>query len=558
MSTIHTHHEQACAMAAEGYARVARRPALVVVTNGPGVTNVITGVAGAFQDSIPMFIISGQVPTSQQISSSSSSLRQMGVQEILTEPLAKSVSKYYRQVSSVSDLPKIMEEALAEISSGRSGPVWLEIPLDVQNAKVPEGAILGAPSGLGPIQKYDLKITESVKLLSSSERPLIVAGNGVHLSGAETKLRELVSTWKIPVVSTWTASDIFGHSEKLYVGNFGILGQRAANVAIQNADVLLVLGSRLSIPSIGYDTSKFSPNSKVIMVDLDTNEINKETLSVEIPIVADVGEFLGAMPAPKPFQNDLTPWHTFLTETKELLGLVIEESLDQSGYIDSYDFVEALSGHLSNEIVVTDMGTSFTCTMQALRCNGQNRLFTSSGLSSMGFGLPGAIGAWAARAEPVICIAGDGGFLMNLQELQTLVDNKIDLKIFVLNSNGYLAISIMQENSFGGRKFGSDPESGVGAPDFTKVSEAFGVPSFRLSSNPTTANEQIRNMLSAQGPVLCEVPISPNQLMRPRLMSVKNAETGQFESPALDKMWPELPESIERKLEQALGTLHFK
>ncbi len=552
IKTVHNHHEQACAMAAEGYARAANRPALVVVTNGPGVTNLVTGVAGAFQDSIPMLILSGQVSTSQQLSSVSVPLRQLGVQELETQPLAESISVHFRRITSVSELPSALENALAALEEGRLGPVWLEVPLDVQNSPIPEH--WGNRDFALPRSKpsSDLKILECLQLLRQSSRPLIVAGNGVHLSGAEPQLKSLAEKWGIPVVSTWSASDIFCFQDEHYIGNLGILGQRAANKAVQSADLLLILGSRLSIPCIGYATDKFAPAAKKIMVDLDPNEIIKETLgTVDVPIVADVAEFITSLLLSSWEFSDIVPWQRYLKEIKGLLALEKEEKIDEHGFIDSYDFIEALSEQLSSEIIVTDMGTSFTCTMQALKCNGRNRLFTSSGLSSMGFGLPGAIGAWVAGVAPVICLAGDGGFLMNIQELQTIVDNKMDIKIFVLDSKGYLAISIMQDNSFEGRRFGSDPDSGVGSPDFLKVSESFGIPSVRLDSSLPNLGGQIRDVLESEGPALCVVQLPPGQKMRPRVMSMKNQITGQFESPSLDSMWPQLKPETQKGLDEA-------
>jgi acetolactate synthase-1/2/3 large subunit len=336
----------------------------------------------------------------------------------------------------------------------------------------------------------------------------------------------------------------------------GILGQRAANNAVQRADLLLILGSRLSIPCIGYATDKFATAAKKIMVDLDHNEIIKETLgTIDVPVVADVAAFLTSLLLSSSDLKDIAPWQRYLKEIKSVLALEKEEKTDEQGFVDSYNFIEALSEQLSNEIVVTDMGTSFTCTMQALKCNGQNRLFTSSGLSSMGFGLPGAIGAWVANEGPVICLAGDGGFLMNIQELQTIVDNNLDIKIFVLDSNGYLAISIMQDNSFHGRRFGSDPASGVGSPDFLRVSESFGIPSVRLDCSLPNLGGQIRDVLDRHGPVLCVVPLPLGQKMRPRVMSMKNQVTGQFESPSLENMWPQLTAETQKGLDDALQGL---
>lgn len=558
IQTIHNHHEQASAMAAEGYARLSKRPALVIATNGPGVTNLITGVAGAFQDSIPMLVITGQVPVKQQMSSSSKKLRQLGVQEIETGPLAKSITNFYFRATTAEDAVAGLEDAISALSNGRMGPVWLEIPLDVQAAKV-EGFV-GRTSRLAGGLSAELKskgeFDTVVQLLAAAKRPLVLVGNGIHLANAEKEFFNFISTTGLPSVSTWGASDLFAHDNPNYIGNIGILGQRAANVALQNADVVLVLGSRLSVPITGYDSVLFAKKAKVLMVDIDLNEIEKETLNVHAYILSDLKVALATFNS-LPFAAFVEPsWTSFLSNCKDLLSLDIEGMVDDSNYIDSYAFIDLLSKNLTNEAVVTDMGTSFTCTMQALRNTGQTRLFTSSALSSMGYGLPGAIGASMAQTNPIICIAGDGGFLMNIQELQTLSDNNLDVKIFVLNSNGYLAISIMQNNSFEGRHFGSTPESGVGAPKFADVASAFGIKSFILSGELKKAKDEIQQILSMKGPVLCEVPISPKQLMRPRVMSYRDKDTGVFQSGDLADMWPALPGDVSAKLSGMLLDLH--
>jgi acetolactate synthase I/II/III large subunit len=547
IKTVHNHHEQACAMAADAYARIIKKPALVLCTNGPGVTNLITGVAGAYQDSIPMFVITGQVSNKHLLSNSKFDLRQLGVQEIETEPLVTSITKYYRMVTSPNEIEEIVKEAIWNMNEGRMGPVWLEIPLDIQN----EETTLIPRVQTTNLTILDLELDAPIELLQKAKKPLVIAGNGIHLSNSESQFLEFIKTSSLPFVSTWSASDLCSSQDELYIGNFGILGQRAANFAVQNADVLLVLGSRLSIPNIGYEFNLFAKNAQIIMVDIDPNEIQKETLNVAIEVLSDLKRFFLNFQSKIQLKTEYANWIQNLQTLKQILPLEIESSISQTEKIDSYVFTKILSHSLTDEAVVTDMGTSFTCTMQSLENNGLNRLITSSALSSMGFGLAGSIGVSSIPGQKTICIAGDGGFQMNVQELQTIRDNNLDIKIFVLNSNGYLAISIMQENSFEGRYFGANPISGVGAPDFVAIGNAYGIPSEKLDWRPEFAKSQIKRILNSSGPILCEVPISEKQKMRPRVQSIRNKE-GKFRSPSLEVMWPPLPEDLDAQVKKIL------
>ncbi len=555
IKTIHNHHEQACAMAADSYARISKIPALVLCTNGPGVTNLVTGVAGAFQDSVPMIVITGQVSTKQMSQNSKFKLRQLGVQEIATQPIVQSITKFYEQIIAPQDIVKKLDFVLNQMMTGRMGPVWLEIPLDIQSAliDVPKSNCVEnkAPSDNVNLLQFCRKINS---FLEKSNRPVMVVGNGIHLSNTEKSFIELFHKIKIPTVSTWTASDLFPSFDELYIGNFGILGQRAANYVIQRSDLLIILGARLSIPNIGYNTELFAPTARKVMVDIDSNELNKETLTIDLKINEDLRRLLPYMSSQLNAFEHQEPWKLAAIKTKMKLAITNEPKISTQNFTDSYDFIDLLSASISgDEIIVTDMGTSFTCTMQAFKNNGRNRLLTSSSLSSMGFGLPGAIGAACASSEKnkVICISGDGGFQMNLQELQTMVDNDISIKVFVLNSKGYLAISIMQDNSFEGNYFGANVESGVSSPDFTKIAKAYGIESAHLSSDLNEARKEIEEIIKYKGSYVCEVSISPKQLMRPRVQSIKDAD-GKFKSGSIERMWPLLSPEIENEINQEL------
>jgi len=514
MNTIFNYHEQACAMCADGYARIAKKPAIVLVTNGPGSTNTITGVLGAWQDGIPMIVLSGQVPRNQTLASEYHPLRQLGVQECDIIKLVTHCTNYAVQMK--CNVARTLEHAWKMATRGRMGPVWLDIPIDVQaeNIDCVPHRIQFESRAVRPMNN------EIVLTFTQAKKPLIIAGNGIHLACAERQFIEFVEKTRSPVVCTWNANDILEWDHPLYIGNFGIFGERAANLAIQSADCILVLASRLSIPCTGYDSSKFAPNAKIIMVDIDVHEVFKHTMRSKFHYIGDVRDFIHQFDG----TVNVPDWIEQVQQWKNTLSVFNEPHTRVDGFVNSYDLMKEL-GTLVNEhdIVVTDMGTSFTCTMQSLRNHG-NRLFTSSGLCSMGFGLPGAIGAWSAdKTRRVICIAGDGGFQMNLQELQTVVQYKIPLKIIILNNNGYLAISLMQDNLFKNR-FGAD----ISSPDFNAIAQAYGVQTF----------ETVPESLEHGGASLVNVSMVRNQLLIPRVMSYKDPVTNQIKSGTLEKMFP--------------------
>ena len=536
---ICNYHEQACAMAAEGYARIANKPACVLVTNGPGSTNTITGVVGAYQDSIPMVIISGQVPVNQSLGSLNNiKLRQLGVQECDIIDMVKGITKYAVQVTDPKTIPYHIAMAYNEATTNRMGPVWLDIPLDVQSALIePEEFIIN-----NSFKTTDYNIENIVDIILHSKRPLIITGNGIHLSKTEHYFKILKDKLKIPVISTWTSKDLMDHNDPLFVGNFGLLGERAANFAVQNADLLLVLGSRLSIPNVGYQSHLFSPNSVKVMVDIDENELNKPTIKIDYPINEDLNNFfIDILPL---LQNKSIPnWGEWINKTqswKSKYPVFQPEYKTNTNRINSFYFMEVLSDKLTdNNVIVTDMGTSYTCTMQSLQMNGNNRLFTSSACCSMGFGLPGAIGAhFGDLSKNIILVAGDGGLQMNIQELQTIIHNKIPLKIFLLNNNGYLAISLMQDNLFKGKYIGSNLESGVSNPNFIKLADAYGFKTYTFNNN-IELEKGIDEVLNTEGPVLCEIMMVENQLLIPRVQSSKD-ESGKIISNSLENMFPYL------------------
>jgi len=538
---ICNYHEQACAMAAEGYARLANKPACVLVTNGPGSSNTITGVLGAYQDSIPMIVISGQVPVNQSLGSLQNvELRQLGVQECDIISMVKPITKYAVQVTDPNTLQFHLEKAYSIAMSGRRGPVWLDIPLDIQNSKIE--IMKKCYESQANVSHCDLD--EIVDLICKAKSPIIVTGNGIHLSQTEELFIQLKNTLQIPVISTWTSKDLMSQHDPLFVGNFGLLGERAANFAVQKADLLLILGSRMSIPNVGYNSNLFSPNSIRIMVDIDENETKKPTIRIDHSVIEDLKSFIPRFLSTLK-DKSIPNWNDWTNKTqswKMKYPVFQPEYRTNTNKINSFYFMEILSSVLTdNHVIVTDMGTSYTCTMQSLQLNGKNRLFTSSACCSMGFGLPGAIGSYYANTKKdVILISGDGGLQMNIQELQTVIHNGIPLKIFVLNNNGYLAITLMQDNLFNSNYIGSNNKSGISSPNFTKLAEAYGFKTFRMNNN-TELENNIDLVLNADGPVLCEIMMTENQLLIPRVQSSKD-DDGKIISNSLENMFPYLDE----------------
>lgn len=549
INLVHMHHEQACAMAADGYARVAKKAGIVLLTNGPGVSNALTGVLGAYQDSIPMVVISGQVSTRQMISSGGGVQRQFGVQEVDTGKLVSSIVKYFKTIDSTQQLDEILEKAWLEANSGRPGPVWIEIPLNIQS----DNFNSSQKDQVSQILPMKVDYSHACVEIKNSKRPIIVIGGGVHLSNCEKSLVALARKLGIPVISTWGAIDVFNYDDPRYVGNFGILGNRAANIALQESDLLLILGSRLSIPNTGYATELFSVNSKKIMVNIDRTEIEKSSLKIDVAYACDLAQWIDNFPAEEIQINPAwAEWEVKLHKLKALLDIKTETKSIEDDCIDAYSVVEMLSRNLSdNSVLVTDMGTSFTCTMQSFQRSQDVRIFTSSGTSSMGFGLPGAIGAYFADpSKKIVLIAGDGGFQMNMQELQTIKYHNIPIVIIILNSEGYLAISIMQKNIFDSNFVGSNPDSGIDAPNFSKVSVAFGIPAERVSTI-----EQLESKFNSInkniGPFLLEIMLPSDQVMRPRSQSMKD-ENGKIYSVGLDIMWPYLDENMKNQVDQII------
>lgn len=538
---IATHHEQAAAMAAEGCARITGKPGVALVTSGPGGTNATTGVCGAWIDSIPTIFISGQVTSDTLIAETG--LRQFGIQESNIVELVKPITKYAVTVTDPLTIKFHLQKAYHLATTGRPGPVWLDIPLDVQGRMINLDELtcftpdeLNTPDHSNALSK---QVEHCIAMLQQAERPVLITGYGIRLARAEQEIITLVEKLGIPVISSWTSNDLIPTDHQHYIGRSGIMGDRAGNFTVQNADLLLILGSRMSIPQVGYNFKTFARAARRIVVDIDQKELDKPSIQVDLPILADAREFIremlhqlsdGSVPA-------CAAWLARCREWKAKYPVVLPEYRDTPEGVNSFYFVDQLAQRLGNDaIVVTDMGTSFTCTMQTFRTKAGQRLFTSSGHASMGFGLPGAIGAcFGHDRRQTICISGDGGLQMNIQELQTLVTYKLPIILFVLNNAGYLTIKLMQQNHFG-RYVGSDPSSGVICPDIIKIATAYGIPSLRIN-NQRELDAELDTVLSQTGPFICELMMPEDQPLIPRVSSLKKPD-GTIISKPLEDLYP--------------------
>jgi acetolactate synthase I/II/III large subunit len=535
LNFVFMHHEQSAAMAAEAFTRITKKPAILSVTSGPGGTNAVTGVIGAWIDSIPMIIISGQVESKDMILNSKT--RQIGIQEANITQIIESITKYSVVLSKDSDVELELSKAYKIANEGRPGPVWIDVPLDIQSKKFIKSKkvkIKPTKKNINKIKNND--ISKSLEMIRASNRPLVLVGNGVHISSAEKKFLNFVRKSKIPFLSTWNASDLIQSNHPLYFGRPGLFGNRVANFAIQSCDLLIILGSRLSVPITGYQMKNFSPLSKKIFVDIDKKETIKRKLKTNLSIINDVGIFLNEINKKIKNINQQKIWVKKLQKLK----LSLEEDnkyKKNKKYINSFRFINNLSKILTGkENIVTDMGTSFTCTMQSFKTKKNQRLFTSSGIAAMGFGLPGIIGAYFAdKKKTPICITGDGGLMFNIQELHTLINYKIPVKLFIINNGGYLTMKLMQQKNF--KKFvGADDNSGLTLPKFLKVAKSFGFKTKKLI-NENNLNQNLDKVMKSKHSVICEIITPPMQELVPRVQTQMN-KNGSFEPAMLDNMYP--------------------
>lgn len=540
---ICNHNEQACAIAAEGYAKANSKLAVVNVTTGPGGLNCLNGVFGQWTDSVPVLYISGQVKRATTLASCPDlNLRQLGDQEADIISVVKPLTKYAVMVKNPLEIKYHLDRAVYEATTGRKGPVWLDIPIDVQAAVIDEQELIDFDiSCKPPSTKEDCKITEVLNRLSLAKTPLIVAGHGIRLSGMKNTFLDILKNLNIPVVTTFNGFDLLNEDTPQYIGRIGTIGQRAGNFALQNADLVLFLGTRNNIRQISYNWENFARNAYKIVVDIDKAELEKPLVKPDMAIHADLADFLPLLKESLT-SIDKPQWLTFCRDLKERYSFGNTKEYSQTGdKINVYYFVRRLTELMSeNDVCVTANGTAIIASVQTAMVKNNQRIFSNSGDASMGYDLPAAIGACVANNKKnTICIAGDGSLMMNLQELQTLKHHNLPVKIFILNNDGYSSIKQTQTNFFEGRNTGAGTNSGVSIPDFVKVGSAFDIKSIRLES-PDEIDNTIKDVLSAKGPVLCDVIVNPDYIFTPKLSSRK-LEDGTMISPSLEDMYPFLP-----------------
>lgn len=556
---ICNHHEQASAIAGEGYYRTCGQLSVTNVTTGPGGTNAITGVLGQYLDSIPGLYISGQIKTSTYKNTYPYlNLRQLGDQEADIVAMVTPITKYAKTVTNPLDIKYELDKAIAIALDGRPGPVWLDIPLDVQGAYVDESQFkeFNKHELIDPIKHelVDKQIDELLARIKSTKAPVIYVGNGVRLAKREKEFIKLAEKLDIPVVTAISGSDIIWHDHDLFYGKPGICGDRLGNIMVQNSDLLIVLGTRLSIRQISYAYDLFAPKAYKVMVDIDLAELEKPTLSIDMPIHSNLSEFVDKIT--EKIENDnikynFSDWKKWGRSIERKLPSLIDDNPIDEGYASSYVFADELFKQLKEgDVCVTGNGTAYTCTYQAMNVKEGVRVFANQGCAAMGYDIPAAIGACVANKGngSTILVTGDGSLQMNIQELQTIVTNNLPIKIFVLENEGYLAIKTTQNSFFGGNFTGSNPSSGVVCPDLKKIADAYGIPYISVNENGEKMTSAVKQTLESDGPMICEVHMHPEQTLFPKSASFMD-ENGKMTSAPLQKMAPFMPEELQKECE---------
>lgn len=543
------HHEQAAAMAAQTYYRTSGIVSCALLTTGAGSSNVITGIVGAWADSIPCLVISGN--ENSKFTTPENPLRMWGVQGYDSTEMASRVCKYVKRVMEPLDVGAVLETAYQTCLAGRPGPCWVDIPMNLQSSLVDEDemeerrrfVIEALPDSAQTDRPIDEAAQYVIGRIAKAERPILWLGHGIRLAGATDLVQPLIEKTNVPTLVSWAGVDMVDSDHPLVFGRAGVYGNRQANFVLQNADLVVAIGTRLAIPQIGYDLSELARGADIIVVDIDENEPQKLGDRLERAIVGDAGEFLTSLLCL--LGSDTVPpkegWLKRCESYRDKFPMSGPQDGDVEGFINSYRFMDRLVDHMKDDqIVVTDMGTALLSGHQVLRLKKGQRLMTSTGLGEMGFGLPGAVGASFARGKgEVLCLNCDGGMMLNLQEMQTIAHHKLPIKIVVFSNDGYLMIKHTQKSLFKGRFSGTSEGSGVSCPDFEKVSAAFDFPYLAVRTWEDF-ERVIPQMQENDGPILCEVFMHPEQLFYPKL-SLAIRDDGSLVSPPLEDLSPLIP-----------------
>ena len=556
LKMIYNHHEQASAISADCYARITNKPALLCVTTGPGGINALNGVCSAYLDSIPMIVVSGQVryDTSSRYEKkkTGANLRSMGDQEFDIVTSVKNMTKYAVSIENPNDIKFALERALHLATTGRMGPTWIDVPVNFQGMMIDTTKLrkyFGSSKQKSDDKVLPLKVKEAdikkvVTLINKSKRPVVYAGYGVRLADSFAEFRILIKKLNIPVVTYWDSIDLIETDNDLYCGRAGNMGDRAGNFAVQNSDLVIAIGTRLSIRQIGYNYKDWAREAKVVMIDIDKEEFKKHTLHLDLKICADAKDFINAFDKyltknkiSKLFKN--RDWNDQCLLWKQKYPVVDKVKYSDRNNVNVYAFFDALSKRLEEgSISIATSGASCVAGHQSYVIKKGTRFVNNNVIASMGYGLPASIGACIAnKKKDVITFEGDGGLMMNIQELQTIVTNKLPIKLFIINNNGYHSLRITQNNLFAGRYVGIGPESNdLSFPDYSKVVEAFGLKYLSIKNNDDL-DKEIDNILKIEGAVVTEVFTNETQTWEPKSSGRKNSK-GEIVSPPLEDMAP--------------------
>lgn len=534
LNVMFNHHEQACSMAAEGYVRATGNMAAVCVTTGPGGTNALTGVLGAFQDNYPMIVISGQVRYETTAESTSLPLRFMGEQEHNIVATVQNMTKYAVLVKKAEDIQYELEKALHIAQDGRKGPCWVDVPLDIQ------GAIIETDRLRHFVAKKEVLAWDIDKFFSEikkAKRPVILAGSAIRSNGCVDKFRQLALKLGIPVLSATYNADILPLNHPYYYGNFGVIGGRAGNFIVQNADLIIGMGCRMAFRQIGFNYKAFSPNSRRMIIDIDENELRKPTLRIDVPVYADISRVITDLLSYKKMNAVSNhDWLKYCNMLKEKFPVYLDK-FDESTDVNPYFFIKKLHEILRDDSIIVLGNSSIAGHVLQMGIVGEKqRIINNMNCGSMGYDLPAAIGAARGNSAGITLITGDGSIMMNLQELMTIKHYHLPIKIFICNNGGYRAIVRTQKNMFSGRFTGCTPMTGVEMPDFSKIANAFTIPYFKII-NHQEVSDTLRKVYASEGAVICEVMQDKEQTIEPRVMSRK-LDDGSIISPVIDDLFP--------------------
>ena len=532
-------HEQGASIAAESYARIVEGYGVCLVTSGPGGTNAITGLAGAYYDGIPVIFISGQVKRADLVGNQK--IRQFGIQEADIVSIAKPISKYAVQIKEPDDIKYELEKAAKIAVSGKPGPVWIDIPLDIQATDIDIDTLEGFNEVMEeyPCKKQD--IDKVIELFNKAERPVILIGNGIRMAKAVNEIRDLYDLLAIPVLTSWNGVDLIEDNHPLFYGRPGAVGHRHANFIQQNADFVLTIGSRLNLLSTGYNFDSFLEKANHIMVEIDKYEMEKKSVHPKLKINCDAKSFIQALLNRKDELNleKRTKWIEHCNKLREKYPIFIQEQEPREGYVSTYDLVNEVSNQMTENDIYqfTSSGTSVDIAMKVFRIKKGQRAFLTKGLAAMGYDLPASIGSCiASNKKRTVCITGDGSIAMNMQELEVLKRLNLPVKIFVVDNNGYSMIYGSQNGNFKGHLTGCTKESGLTLPDMKRIAEAFGIRGMHIDNEEELHNKVVE-ALEYDGPVICTVKADITQKILPKQTNYMR-EDGQMASRPLEDMTP--------------------